>query len=404
MTIKEDGYGLVLSGGGTKGSYEVGAWKALREMQIPIRGIVGSSIGALNAAMFLQKDPDLAESVYNNIQMSDILDVGESIDPSKNLLDSSNLHGLAKAFWREKGGISNAQLKSLIMEYIDVNAIYESPIEFGMMSFSIDDLTPVAVFKEDIPRVELINYLTASANFPIFKPEQLKGKRLVDGGVYDNAPVNMLISKGYRKMIVIDIGGLGIHRKVSDTEGIYIKKIRCDESLGGTFDFDSERIERNIQLGYLDTLKAFQRLQGHYYYFDINYFNKLLENFNLVEIYGLEMAAKLYGIEHLRIIREDHFLEQILKRHCTARAKLQKIWKTGLIANILKSPRQIVKLVESGMGIVWIEDLLRSWPAQDWTQLRRFFEDYTLAASAMIELEHYLDNQNLYKKNKNYSS
>ena len=39
---KEEGYGLVLSGGGTKGAYEVGAWKALRELRIPIRGIVGT--------------------------------------------------------------------------------------------------------------------------------------------------------------------------------------------------------------------------------------------------------------------------------------------------------------------------------------------------------------------------
>ena len=45
-------YGLVLAGGGTKGAYEVGAWKALRELGVDITAIVGTSIGAINGALF----------------------------------------------------------------------------------------------------------------------------------------------------------------------------------------------------------------------------------------------------------------------------------------------------------------------------------------------------------------
>ena len=53
-----NGYGLVLAGGGTRGAYEVGAWKALKELDIEITGIVGTSIGAINGALFLQDDYD----------------------------------------------------------------------------------------------------------------------------------------------------------------------------------------------------------------------------------------------------------------------------------------------------------------------------------------------------------
>ena len=54
--IDEKEYGLVLAGGGTRGAYQVGVWKALQELNIKIKGIVGASIGALNGALFLQND------------------------------------------------------------------------------------------------------------------------------------------------------------------------------------------------------------------------------------------------------------------------------------------------------------------------------------------------------------
>ena len=52
-------YGLVLAGGGTKGAYQVGVWKALKELKINIKGIAGASIGSLNGALFLQDDFDM---------------------------------------------------------------------------------------------------------------------------------------------------------------------------------------------------------------------------------------------------------------------------------------------------------------------------------------------------------
>ena len=48
-------YGIVLEGGGARGSYQIGAWKALREAGIKIRGIAGASVGALNGALICMK-------------------------------------------------------------------------------------------------------------------------------------------------------------------------------------------------------------------------------------------------------------------------------------------------------------------------------------------------------------
>ena len=49
-------YGIVLEGGGARGSYQIGAWKALREAGIKIRGIAGASVGALNGALICMDD------------------------------------------------------------------------------------------------------------------------------------------------------------------------------------------------------------------------------------------------------------------------------------------------------------------------------------------------------------
>ena len=41
---------VVLSGGGSKGAYEIGVWKALRKLHISYDIVTGTSVGALNAA------------------------------------------------------------------------------------------------------------------------------------------------------------------------------------------------------------------------------------------------------------------------------------------------------------------------------------------------------------------
>lgn len=46
-----ENYGLVLAGGGCKGVYQIGVWRALREMGVSITAVVGTSVGAMNGAL-----------------------------------------------------------------------------------------------------------------------------------------------------------------------------------------------------------------------------------------------------------------------------------------------------------------------------------------------------------------
>ena len=124
---------------------------------------------------------------------------------------------------------------------------------------------------KDIPKEEMIEYLLATSCFPIFKAQKIGNTEYFDGGLYDNTPINMLAKKGYRNLIVADIAGIGFNRKIQQ-QNLYLKIISPSEDLGGTFEFNPDRIERNMKMGYLDTLKHFCKLQGHYYYFQKVYY------------------------------------------------------------------------------------------------------------------------------------
>ena len=76
-------YGLVLAGGGTKGAYQVGVWKALKELNINVKGIVGASIGSLNGALFLQDDFKMVEDMYENIKLGKAEVLKKIIDGEK---------------------------------------------------------------------------------------------------------------------------------------------------------------------------------------------------------------------------------------------------------------------------------------------------------------------------------
>jgi len=52
----EKEYGIVLEGGGARGAYQIGVWKALREAGVKIRGVAGTSVGALNGALICMDD------------------------------------------------------------------------------------------------------------------------------------------------------------------------------------------------------------------------------------------------------------------------------------------------------------------------------------------------------------
>ena len=377
-------YGLVLAGGGTKGAYQVGAWKALCEIGVDIKAIVGASIGALNGALFLQDDFMTTVKMYENIKIDNIMKV-DGVNADKNIFDLSNIFNLATDYTKQKG-IDNTPLREMIKKYIDMDKLYNSKIDFGLVTYSVKNRTPLKVFKNDIPKEQMEDYLLASSCFPIFKPQIINGEEYFDGGLYDNIPSNLLIEKGYKNIIIVDIAGVGFSKK-SISKDLYIKVISPSEDLGGTFEFNHERINNNIKLGYLDTMRSFNRLQGHIYYFKPEEFAKMLEVFNLQTIYGLEYAAQMYKMYKYREYTFEEFIGELDKRHLEAEETYEKMKNT----DIFKIGKKLNKLFDKGLGICIVKDLYLDRPASKVSNyLFNFVKDYIVAAKAIIELKNYI--------------
>lgn len=384
--IDEKEYGLVLAGGGTRGAYQVGSWKALQELNINIKGIVGASIGALNGALFLQNDYALVSKMYETIKINNIMKVS-GVDGNKNIFDLSNIFNLASNY-KKQNGIDNTPLRKMIEKYIDMDKLYNSEIDFGLVTYSVKNRQPLQKFKNEIPKEEMVNYLLASSCFPIFKPQIINNEEYYDGGLYDSAPTNMLIEKGYKNIILVDIAGVGFSRKLTTSKGIYLKTIRPSEDLGGTFEFNHDRIVKNIKLGYLDTKRAFNKLQGHIYYFKNEEFQKMLEIFNLETIYGLEYAAQIYHMYKYREYTFEEFINELYKRHREAEKRYNRIKNNNYM---LKIGKQFKILFDKGLGICIVKDLYMDRPSSKLSNyLLNFVKDYRLAAKSLIELKNYI--------------
>lgn len=384
--IDEKEYGLVLAGGGTRGAYQVGVWKALQELNIKIKGIVGASIGALNGALFLQNDYALVSKMYETIKINNIMKVS-GVNGNKNIFDLSNIFNLASNY-RKQNGIDNTPLRKMIEKYIDMDKLYNSEIDFGLVTYSVKNKQPLQKFKNEIPKEEMVNYLLASSCFPIFKPQVINNEEYYDGGLYDSAPTNMLIEKGYKNIILVDIAGVGFSRKLTTSKGIYLKIIRPSEDLGGTFEFNHDRIVKNIKLGYLDTMKSFNKMQGHIYYFKNEEFQKMLEIFNLETIYGLEYAAQIYHMYKYREYSFEEFINELYKRHREAEKRYNRIKNNNYM---LKIGKQFKILFDKGLGICIVKDLYMDRPSSKLSNyLLNFVKDYRLAAKSLIELKNYI--------------
>ena len=70
-------YSIALEGGGAKGAYEVGVWKALDEAGVQFDAVAGTSVGALNGAMMVMGELEQAIRLWENIKFSQVFDADD---------------------------------------------------------------------------------------------------------------------------------------------------------------------------------------------------------------------------------------------------------------------------------------------------------------------------------------
>ena len=132
-------YGLILAGGGAKGAYQIGAWKALIELGIQIEAIAGTSIGAINGAFIAQGDFDKALTVWEEAEVVNGIKIDSELKSTENLFSFSNFPQLFHEIVKN-GGVDVSPARQMIADSIDEDTVRCSNIPLGIVSFQLGSM------------------------------------------------------------------------------------------------------------------------------------------------------------------------------------------------------------------------------------------------------------------------
>ncbi len=269
-------YALILAGGGGKGAYQIGVWRALREFGADkiIGAVAGTSVGALNGAMYVSGEYEKAVRLWRNIKQSDILTpfdiqrtVGGSGFLNTLLRDVSNFIGVGKTGFFSREGLSR-----IIRNNLNFKALRKSSMPFYITLFNRKtmDAEYILLGHEDTDE-HIEKLLLASSAMPVvFGSENIGESTYYDGGLVDNCPIAPLYNDGYRKFIVVWLNNevsAPVVEFSTEFPDAFIVNIIPSEAQGnfltGTLDFSSTGVNRRMQLGYTDAVYALSAAFGN---------------------------------------------------------------------------------------------------------------------------------------------
>ena len=296
--------GLVLSGGGAKGAYQVGVLRALQELGTRVDMVSGASIGALNGGV-LAGAPTFSEGVarveklWSTLAQASPLKVSPMVYVKLMLAAGSVLVPEARLLMLAVGAgesslLSEEPLTELMNEYLDTDklakglplyvSVYKSLgalTDLGRCLLATAGLkdTPDSEFLhlQSLPENEQRHALMASSALPmLFKARKIAGEKYTDGGqggwskAQGNTPIQPLIDAGCKLIIVTHLNDGALWSR-HDFPDVTILEIRPQSTmardsglLGGAKDllgFDVSKIPSWIEQGYRDTLHCIGRVK-----------------------------------------------------------------------------------------------------------------------------------------------
>ena len=213
-SISRPRIGLVLSGGGARGTAHVGVLKVLDEMRIPIDAIAGTSMGAVVGGLYASGVSALdIETLTSSLDWQDAF----RDHPSRRAFgyrrkqDDSNflVHyamGVSTDGFKMPVGLVQGQkltqvLRSYTMAVADIKDFDQLPIAFRAVATDLETGDGIILKSGD-----LVTAMRASMSAPgVFEPVEVDGKLLVDGGLYNNLPVDIARQMNVDVLIVVDV-------------------------------------------------------------------------------------------------------------------------------------------------------------------------------------------------------
>lgn len=260
--------GIVLAGGGGKGAYQIGVLKALHQLGLTqyIKGISGTSVGALNGALLLNGNIEQACLAWETIAPSKILSIKGQ--PLIDKLKGTGFQQLENvmASYSEKledyGVFSRSGMEKLITEYVDLPKISASTIPFYATCVQFPTMKKTRFQLNGLAPERIQTILLATSAIPVvFPPETIDGALYLDGGLVDNVPIEPLYEQGCDVIIVVPLNrSYVLDRSLYPNAKIY--EIVPQKGLGhlvsGTMQFNQEIAKQRIQDGYDDAMQLLQ--------------------------------------------------------------------------------------------------------------------------------------------------
>lgn len=255
---------IAFCGGCAKGAYHIGVWKALDELGLTssVRAVSGTSIGALNAALFALGDWNQARDVWFSVRESTAFSIGKSGD-----------------------GVFSRDGLLKILNRLDLARLRKSPVQVFCNIHELGAAKPESVRLNPLPPQRQREILLASSAMPlIYETVEIQGKRYVDGGVtaLGNTPVEVLYRHQGRNILILSLkenfdftirdGLLGETDLYALCQGANLHVIAPLESLNHTafngvlpdFDFSARAVKAKMIAGYQDAKKQLSEMESVY--------------------------------------------------------------------------------------------------------------------------------------------
>lgn len=290
--------GLSLCGGGAYGAYEQGIYRYLHENKYKFDAITGTSIGALNAAMIATSSFEVAENLWRNITVEDVikggLDIDETLLENFSIKRDSKFQKLVRAYIKN-GGADITPLIKLVKKTIGPMDFKHLDTKVGVVVTKYPGFAEEDILLNDLPKGKVPDYLIASAScFPAFPIYNIGKNRYADGGWKNNLPVDYCFSLGADKVIAVLLESFPTAQKQEYLSLPNVTLIRPSSVYGKMLSFKHDEIVKNMETGYLDATKILGDHKGYKYTFTSNKSLNVLadKHMSLLTRFGAKVALK----------------------------------------------------------------------------------------------------------------
>lgn len=254
----KQGTAIFLTGGGARGPFQIGFFKALEESGIKPELICGSSVGALVGGAATYMDSYEMLECWKTLTLESVLQV-----------DKKKIEGIPKdkrnrklyletflSCCRPPGLLIDIEnIRKLLYASVDGNKILDSNVNFGISTTQLPSFKICKILKKDMI-CNPLEYILASLYLPIFRPQKIiDGKFYLDISSSRVFPFDMVNGKDYTQVIIVNVSS---HSKEEIEKDI--KRVRFSEGTNviivnmnnksSLLDFSEEQAEENYQYGY----------------------------------------------------------------------------------------------------------------------------------------------------------